>query len=180
MKIETYKEPKSRFLSIDKDMAIIVNKIFENERIKKLLYYTTKDCLDKPNLSSEMTAKMFGEQIRIVPKLEIDSSILNYIVVDFDKFRPNDTNPEFRDNMIAFHIICHFDQWHLNDYQLRPYRIAGELDSMFNKQKFSGIGQLLFSSCDGFGINDEFSGLSLIYSAMHGVEDEKFPLTPIG
>ena len=50
---------------------------------------------------------------------------------------------------------------------------------MFNKQKFSGIGQLNFLSGSKLLIDDEFAGMSLIYSAIHGVEDEKFPLTPI-
>ena len=50
MKKETYTYPHSSFLSIEKDMNIIINKMFENDRLKKLLYYNTKDCLNKPKL----------------------------------------------------------------------------------------------------------------------------------
>jgi hypothetical protein len=32
--------PKSSFLSIDKNLALIVNKILDNQRLCKLLYYT--------------------------------------------------------------------------------------------------------------------------------------------
>ena len=41
MKIVNYENPHSSFLSVEKDMEIIVNKILKNERLKRLLYYTT-------------------------------------------------------------------------------------------------------------------------------------------
>jgi hypothetical protein len=53
MKIETYKYPESAFLSIDKDLSLIVNMMLKNENLKKMLYYTSKDCLSKPNLSED-------------------------------------------------------------------------------------------------------------------------------
>ena len=46
MKIETYKFPHSSFLAMEKDMSIIIDYILKNERLKKLLFYTTADCLD--------------------------------------------------------------------------------------------------------------------------------------
>ena len=45
MKIEGYQIPKSSFLSTEKDMGLIMDKMFKNERLKRLLYYTTKDAL---------------------------------------------------------------------------------------------------------------------------------------
>lgn len=181
MKINTYEFTDSSFLSIDKDMSIIVDKIFKNDRLKKLLYYTTPDCLEAgkyPKLDAKQTAGLFGKQIRIVPKLTVDSSVLNYIIIDFDNFIPNETNPEFRNNSIDFDIISHFDQWHLKDYQLRPYKIAAELDSMFNKKQFTGIGKLKFISAKKLTLNDEFGGISIRYAAIHGDEDKRDPLTP--
>jgi hypothetical protein len=54
---------------------------------------------------------MINRNIRIVPKISIDSSVLTYIIISFDNFVPNDTNPEFRDNIISIDIICHLDKW---------------------------------------------------------------------
>ena len=42
MKIVNYEFPHSSFLSVEKDMEIITNEILKNERLKRLLYYTTK------------------------------------------------------------------------------------------------------------------------------------------
>jgi hypothetical protein len=48
------------------------------------------------------------KNIKIVPKLYVDGSVLNYILITFNNFTPSG-NPEFRDNIIEFDIICHYD-----------------------------------------------------------------------
>jgi len=109
MKVVSYEFPHSSFLSVEKDMSIITNTLIKNDNLKRLLYYTTKDCMSKPNLSEDQTLELFGKNIKLVPKLYVDGSVLNYIIVSFDNFTGNMTNPEFRDNIIEFDIICHFD-----------------------------------------------------------------------
>lgn len=177
MKKETYTYPHSSFLSIEKDMNIIINKMFENDRLKKLLYYNTKDCLNKPKLTEEQTLSLINKQIKMVPKLYVDKSVLNYIIISFDNFTPS-ANPEFRDNIVEFDIICHFDQWQMNDFKLRPYRIAAEIDMLFNNQKMTGIGELQFLGANQVILTDEFAGLCLMYQAVHGEEDKKYMPNP--
>lgn len=172
MRIDTYKEPQSSFLSIEKDLSIIVEKIMKNNSLKKLLWYTTPDCMSKPNLTEDETLEMFGKQIKIVPKLQVDGEILNYVIINFDNFTPTDSE-EWRDNIIEFDVICHFDQWRLGDFKLRPYRIAAEVDSMVNDKKFSGIGTLKFLGANQMILTDEYAGLCLMYQAVHGDEDKK-------
>ena len=111
MKIVNYEFPHSSFLSVEKDMEIITTQILKNERLKRLLYYTTNDALDsnKPNIGEKASYELFEKNIKIVPKLYVDGSVLNYIVISFDNFSPNATNPEYRNNTINFDIICHFD-----------------------------------------------------------------------
>ena len=173
MKIVNYQIPKSSFLSTQKDMEIISNMIIKNNNLKKLLYYTSKNCLNKPNLTEDQTLELFGKNIKLVPKLYVDGSVLNYIVISFDNFITNQENPEFRNNLIEFDIICHFDQWQLKDFQLRPYRIAAELDSMFNGKHLTGIGELEFLGATQIILTDEYAGLCLLYQAIHGEEDKK-------
>lgn len=171
MKLVNYQFPKSSFLSIDKDMSIIVDNIIKNDRLKKLLYYTTKDCLDQKPVSEDQTLEILEKNIKMVPKLYVDGSVLNYIIISFDNFT-NSGNPEFRDNIIEFDIICHFDQWQLKDFQLRPYRIAAELDSMFDKKRLTGIGTLQFLGANQMILTDEYAGICLMYQATHGEEDK--------
>ena len=178
MKIEGFKIPKSSFLSIEKDLNIIINKMLQNERLKRLLKYTTKDCMKQKNLTEDETLELINKNIKIVPKLTVDGSVLNYVIVNFDNFTPNMTNPEFRDNIIEFDIICHYDQWQIADSQLRPYRIAAEIDSMFNNEHLTGIGTLQFLGASQMIISDEYAGITLLYAAIHGEEDKKPFLNP--
>ena len=173
MRIDGYHIPKSSFLSMEKDTGIIVNEILKNNRLKKLLYYTTSDAMEKPNLTEDQSLSLLGTNIKIVPKLYVDGSVLNYVLINFDNFTPSE-NPEFRDTTIQFDIVCHFDQWNLRDYALRPYKIAGEIDSMFNLKKLTGIGYLEFMGATQIILNDEFAGLCLMYRTVHGGEDEKY------
>ena len=178
MRIDNYKEPKSSFLAMEKDTNIIINKIFQNNRLKKLLYYTTPDALSQPKLTEDQSLELIDHNIKLVPKLYVDDPAYNYLFIRFNNFFPNETNPEFRDNDIEFDIICHYDQWHLKDFQLRPYRIAAELDSMLDKEKLTGIGELEFLGARFTNLNDEFGGICLTYRAIHGGEDKKFMPNP--
>lgn len=165
-------QPESSFLSVEKDMNLIVSKMLKNERLKRLLFYTTKDALDKKNLTEDESLALIGKNIKIVPKLYVDHSVLTYIIINFDNFLQTG-NPEFRDNSIEFDIICHFDQWQLKDFALRPYKIAAEIDSMFTESRLTGIGKLEFVSASEMVLSDEYAGLCLSYKAIHGEEDKK-------
>ena len=171
-------EIKSSFLSVEKDMSLIANMFLRNPRLKKLLFYTSPDCLTRPAVSDDDAISMFGKNIKMVPKLIVDNSVLNYIIISFDNFTSNATNPEFRDNIIEFDIICHFDQWSMQDFQLRPYKIAAEIDSMFNDKYLTGIGKLQFLGANQMILTDEYAGLCLMYQAIHGEEDKKFMPNP--
>ena len=173
MKKATYQFPKSSFISIEKDMGTIVDMMLKNNRLKKLLYYNLENCLFQENLTEDQSLELIEDgYIRMVPKLYIDKDVLNYIIISFDNFTPNMTNPEFRDNIISFDIICHFNQWQMPNFQLRPYKIAAEIDTLFNNRHLSGIGELQFLGANQILINDEFGGISLMYSAVHGEDDK--------
>ena len=197
MKVVSYSYPHSSFLSVEKDMDIIVSHFMKNDRLKRLLWYQAPDALvvgtdykgsqreHMPgsgwrNVSDQEAVSLFGNQIRIVPKLKVEQPEFTYVVISFDNFTPNMTNPAFRDNIVSFDIVCHFDSWNLGNFQLRPYKIAAEIDSMFNGKKLSGIGTLNFLGANQIVLSDEFAGLTLMYSAIHGNEgeDSTNPLNP--
>ena len=170
-----YFEIGSSFLALEKDFALITNKMLGNEDLMKLIYYTQPDCLKADNLTSEEKLSLLNHKIRIVPKIDIEKDCPTQILIMFDGFRPNMLNPEFRDCNVIFNIFCHPDHWNLGNFQLRPYKIAGQIDATFNKKKLTGIGTLQFSTCDNLVLNDQLMGLTMTYNAIHGVED----VTPV-
>ena len=88
-------QPESSFLSVEKDMNLIVSKMLKNERLKRLLFYTTKDALDKKNLTEDESLALIGKIIKIVPKLYFDHSVLRYIIINFYNFLQTLYNHKF-------------------------------------------------------------------------------------
>ena len=174
---KNYFEKEDSFLSIEKDFSIIINHMFKDEDLMKLLYYTQRDCLKAQNLTVTQKFSMVNRNILLVPKIDIIEECPSYVVIRMGEFKPNEKNPQFRDCEVTFNILCHPDHWNLGDFKLRPYKIAGRIDKLFNNQKLTGIGTLQFMGTDDLVLNNNLMGLQLQYLATHGIEDNIDPLS---
>ena len=192
MKRDVIKLPSRNlsFYSFEKDVETIVKKLFtENaysEDLKRLLVINKKDCIDDRtsevyrNIIKDTTVAKLVENgyITTTPKIRFPEheEIKSYIVISFDDFTLNDTNPEFRDCTISFDIICHLDYWDIGNYRLRPLKIAGIIDSLLNNSKLSGIGTLNFLGCGQIQFDENLAGYTLLYRAVHMTEgDDSIP-----
>ncbi len=61
----------------------------KNKNLCKILYYTDRDALDRPALNDEQKAELMGKNIKIIPKLYVDGSVLAYILISMDNFTPS-------------------------------------------------------------------------------------------
>jgi hypothetical protein len=180
----------SSFLSCEKDIEEILKKLFisskpYSDELKRLLVINTKDCLDNKDSQvikdklAEMNLSQLRQQgyIKLEPKIRFfeHEEIKNYIIISCDNFVPNATNPQYRDCTVAFDIICHTDYWDLGNYRIRPLKIAGYIDGILNKAKLSGIGTFNFLGCNELILNEELSGYTLMYQAVHGTDDKIEP-----
>lgn len=189
MRINRVTTPQSAFLSVEKDSAIIMSEMLKNLRLKKYLVYNPKDSkgnnlnpltwdgFENPKTGEredwgDKAEDLFRKSVRFRPKIKIEPDDTNIIIVKFNRFTPNMHNTEFRDNLIEFDIVCHFDNWDLENFAQRPFKIAAEIDSMFNKKHLTGIGTLQFIAGNPFVLNNEFGGFALQYKAIHGEEDK--------
>lgn len=177
MKHNSYEYPKSSLLGMPKDAAIIIDRILSNPNLLRLLVYETRDWQSQPLPNGEQIKELFtSHQISSVPKIKIDSKEKTYIRLTYGAVIRNASNPEYRDNTFGIDIICHYDNWDLGDFELRPYRVAGEIDAMLDKTHLTGIGELEFVSATPYVYNEEFAGVSLTYLAVRGHEDQKNPV----
>ena len=177
MKHDFYVQTKSSLLGMPKDAAIIVDRILSNPNLLRLLVYETRDWQSQPLPNGEQIKELFtSHQISSVPKIKIDSKEKTYIRLTYGTVIRNASNPEYRDNTFGIDIICHYDNWDLGDFELRPYRVAGEIDAMLDKTHLTGIGELEFVSATPYVYNEEFAGVSLTYLAVRGHEDQKNPV----
>ena len=179
-------EFKSSFLSCEKDTESIIRKLFvdskpHSDTLKRLLLINTPDCLNDMtnqvyiNKIKNTSIKDLREQgyIRLEPKIKLNENeeVKSYIVISFDNFVPNATNPEFRDCIVMIDIICHTDYWDVGNFRLRPLKIAGYIDGILNGCRLSGIGKFQFAGCSEFVLNETLSGYCLMYAAVHGSDD---------
>ena len=177
---------KSSFLSCEKDAEEIMKRLFLTSKpysdyLKRLLIINSKDCLD--NMDSQVYRDAINKTsladlrdkgyIRFEPKISMGEheEVKSYIVLSFDSFKPTATNPEFRDCVVQFDILCHTDYWDLGDFRLRPLKIAGYIDGILNKTRLSGIGTFQFAACNELVLDEVLSGYTLLYSAVHGSDD---------
>lgn len=177
MKHDFYVQTKSSLLGMSKDAAIIIDRILSNPNLLKLLVYETRDWKNQPTPTGEQIKELFSShQISSVPKVKIDNKEKTYIRLTYGNIVRNASNPQYRDNTFGIDVICHYDNWDLGDFELRPYRVAGEIDAMLDKTHLTGIGELEFVSAVPYVYNEEFAGVSLTYLAIRGHEDLKNPL----
>ena len=185
MRVDLFKRIDSSFLSCEKDTETILRRLFIESRpysdiLKKLLVINTTDCLtsNNPNYKKKIDSMSIkdlkdNQYIRLSPKLTFGEheEIKSYILISFDNFTPNESNPEFRDCTVSFDIFCHTDYWDLDNYQLRPLKIAGYIDGILNNTKLSGIGKFHFMTLNQLGLDENLSGYTLMYRAIHGNDD---------
>jgi hypothetical protein len=59
----------------------------------------------------------------------------------------------------------------MNDFQIRPIKIAGYIDGILNNTKLTGIGELNFMGLNEIVLDEVLSGYTLSYRAIHGSDD---------
>ena len=185
MHVDLTKTLESSFLSSEKDTETILKELFilnkqDSATLKRLLVINTKDCLtnqDEPTYKqkiAEMNLHKLLEEgyVKLAPKIYVPEheQVKAYLILSYDNFTPT-SNPKFRDCTIHFDIICHTDYWQMDNYQIRPLKIAGYIDGLLNNKKLSGIGTLQFMGCNELVLDEVFSGYCITYLATHGSDD---------
>ena len=160
MRVDLVKKIQSSFLSCEKDTETILRRLFIESRphsdvLKKLLVINTKDCLTSNNqryqdkIDSLNIKDLLDQQyIRLSPKLKFGEheEVKSYILISFDNFTPNESNPEFRDCTVTFDVICHTDYWDLDNYQTRSLKIVGFIFALFVSSDVKSSLEILYKT----------------------------------
>jgi len=157
--------PFGNFTSLAVDLQIIMNKIIKNDNICKLLYYDGPDALSRPNLTPEQKSALIGKNIKVVPTIEKDQDTTNMIIIQFDRFFPNNQDDNvYIQFTISFDVLCYSKTWVMDDYMLRPYKIMSELNSIFNMSKLRSSGPINFAGSTSLLINENLVGYTMMYN----------------
>jgi hypothetical protein len=158
---------------INKYINTIMNRIYDNQNICKLLYYNQSNPLSQPDISDtsilytdKNNKKLFATPFSIHPDEKQKCSltlILNKLSLD--------QNTKYLRNVeIAFIICCHNKLWELNDnsgeIKLRPAEIMNELDLLFNRKSTTTLGRNHFNDANVLHFNENYSGYRVCYKGL--------------
>ena len=142
--------------------------------ICKLLYYTQSNPLNQPQaplLNPDHPAPEFdsledvrehiiNKRILLVPRIFVPSEQGAFIVFIINGFHLSE-NKQFKVNQLVFDVICHHDNWLLDD-NLRPFVLMQQIDTIFNNRKLS-IGQVEFKDANAVVLTAQHLGYQLVY-----------------
>lgn len=161
---------KADFSTVEKDFADITSRILSNENIIKLLYFNSPDCLsnEKIKVTDEIIAEVVKENLRIIPSIRIPENKGSYVIVTFDSFSPNANNPEFMNNLFLIDVLCPSDNWMMDSYMMRPFKIMHEIQRLFNDKPLNGIGKAYLLGANLLNLGD-YTGYQMAFSVINDV-----------
>ena len=143
---------------IGENLIKIVKRLTANQNLLKLLYYTDKDPLSRPDLSEEQIQKeIFEKLIKIVPRVGPKDTAQSLIAIRVANGTKNYENGEFRDIEISIEIFVPLTQWIIKDTNLRPFEILGEIETSLDGKTINGLGRMIGGDFDLNFLTDEIS-----------------------
>lgn len=162
---------KSTYFNVEKDLATICTTLLENKELIKLLLLKENDV--DFTMDNALKKKVLKDNIRIEPFVEMPNNLESQIIVHFDDFYPNAENPKYMDKTLSFDIICPPSTWNMGDFKLRPYKIAGYLDGIWNKKSLNGSFSLKNIGGSTLILNNEVAGFTLFYQVIYSEIGDK-------
>lgn len=129
---------------IGENLQRIVNYLFKNQRLLKLLYYTEKDPYSQDDLTPEQIKnEVFEKLIKIVPRVGPKETSHSIIVIKVNRGTTISSNTEFKDIQINIETFVPLTQWIIKDDNLRPFAIMGEIQKSLNGRTVNGLGKMV-------------------------------------
>jgi len=118
---------------------VVAEKILRNQNICKLLYYYPTEKIYNYNPFSQPdivnTSILLMEKVFPLPKMpDSNTDKSGYMTVTLTGGESSNDNQGFENVDLVFDLIFHLDTWFIKNGS-RPYRIAEEIDRMFNNQQ---------------------------------------------
>lgn len=149
---------------IGENLQNIVKRLFANQNLLKLLYYTDKDPLKGEDLTQEQIQKeVFEKLIKVVPRVGPKENVKSIVTVRVADGTPN-INSEFRNLEISIEIFVPLTQWLMKGTNLRPFAIMGEIQKSLDDKKINGLGKMHAGSFNLQFLTEEIGCYEQIYN----------------
>ena len=149
---------------IGENLQNIIKRLFVNQNLLKLLYYTDKDPLKGEDLTQEQIQKeVFEKLIKVVPRVGPKENVKSIVTVRVADGVPN-VNSEFRNLEISIEIFVPLTQWLMKGTNLRPFAIMGEIQKSLDDKKINGLGKMHAGSFNLQFLTEEIGCYEQIYN----------------
>lgn len=129
---------------LGENLQYIIKRLFANQDLLKLLYYTDKDPLNHEDLTQEQIQnEVFEKLVKIVPRVGPKETAHSVVAVRVARGQGLAQNNEFRNVTIGVEIFVPLTQWIIKDSNLRPFAIMGEIQKSLNGKKIEGLGKMV-------------------------------------
>lgn len=121
----------------------IMTRLFTNQRLLKLLYYTDKEPYSQPDLTQEqIKTEIYEKLIKITPRVGPKETAHSILVLKVARGATDSNNSEFRNIQIDIESFVPLTQWIIKDDNLRPFAIMGEVQKSLNGKTINGLGKM--------------------------------------
>ena len=126
------------------NLQYVIKRLFANQNLLKLLYYTDKDPLANEDLTSEQIQdEVFEKLVKIIPRVGPHETAHSVLAVRVARGQGLAANGEFRNVVISIEVFVPLTQWIIKDTNLRPFAIMGEVQKSLNGKKIEGLGKMV-------------------------------------
>ena len=142
----------------------VVSRLQSNQDLLKLLYYTGKDPLSEPDLTSDqIKSEIYNKLIKVVPRIGYKETAQSMVTMRVVRGRSNSGNAEFRDFEIDIEVFVPLTQWFIKDSNLRPFAIMGQIHKSLNNKKIDGLGKMVGGDFQINFLTDEICSYEMVY-----------------
>lgn len=133
----------------------IVRRLMANDTLVNLLYYEGADALTREPLTDKQKEELVFEKIiKTIPRVLSQERSNSVVMVTVDSARKT-SNKEFRNINIVVDVIVPLTQWFIDDINLRPFAILGQIQSSLEGKTINGLGKIEGGDFDLNFVNDE-------------------------
>ena len=146
------------------DLQKIVARLQANQNLLKLLYYTGKDPLSEPDLTSaQIKNEVFEKLIKVVPRIGSNETAKSLITLRVVRARSNTQNDQFKDFEIDIEVFVPLTQWFIKSSNLRPFAIMGQIHKTINNKIIDGFGKVTGGDFQINFLTDEVGSYEMVY-----------------
>ena len=143
---------------IGENLQKIMNRLISNDKLVKLLYYPSINPLSESDLSEqEKKDKIFNKLIKIIPRVGPKLNSQSVIAISISKGSRIPDNTEFKEIEITIESFVPLNTWIINDTNLRPFAILGEIQDSLNNKTVNGLGKMVGGDFELKFLTDEIS-----------------------